>query len=977
MNITELSIDMIGLSVRSRNALKRIDVCTVGDMLPLKEESLLQVRNLGQKSVQEILQKIEEYKSKMESGENRQEEASRVAAAAPIDFEAWLSEKENQAYVSAWLQERNAKIEELELLSTRAFNLLLFNGYDHVHQIAFVPVEKLLEIPRMDVQTAEEIVRMCMRCIREQKDAILAAAEKTKKAVSIFDMLYMQEYWDRILRYVQTNDVTVASLNLSNRSRNQLLRNGYAKLSDILFLSRQQLLEIPGMGAASAEQIQERIGDYLTKQAAKLISFCNGDESVLWDDEAIRKKILGLYQKSPFGGFSLGEMLETLGLPEQISPERIKRITGRLLAEKELEYVDFRCYRMYGKFEETLLICTDIDERSRDFLQKRLHGSTLAMIAQEYGIERERVRQVVKRDVEKVRLWYAGQTGKGWFDEDYYRYLYETYELDKRDSAKWLGISKTVWNYLNLINAKPGSKNLQAALEDQQGLDVGIRLKIKNYLNRNKIFVDGMWVEKKRADLEKIAVRKFCRENTSFQDFVQIYNGFLEDEEIAYDEEIYCTEAVCGTRKNHLMDARYLLWKQNEQIRYYDIDGRDFTELLDTLNLNAYENIELSTLKFMKEYPDVMEKYDIRDQYELHNLLRKIIPDGSLHDFHCGRTPQICFGNFDRDNAILELLIDNAPISAVDLCSLVHEEYGYDSGVVMANYLKPFAAYYHQGIYSIDQKVMSAEKRKALQAVLTGDFYYIDEIRKQYAKLFPNADLGEINPYNLKNMGFIVLSRYVVQHYPSLEAYCEDILTREDIVDIRPYRRRFAYVQMFSQKLMELKRNLIVTEFEPNMLINFRKLARSGITRKTVQQYCDQVYDFVEDGAYFSIQSLKQDGFESELFGWGFSDWFYANLLLSDDRFSFTNTFGTLILYKGKANITIKSFLINRITEYGWVDSYDLMTELTEKYGCRIDEKADMIYKVQNTEVFHDKILDRLYVNEEAYYRDLDRTGGF
>lgn len=322
-------------------------------------------------------------------------------------------------------------------------------------------------------------------------------------------------------------------------------------------------------------------------------------------------------------------------------------------------------------------------------------------------------------------------------------------------------------------------------------------------------------------------------------------------------------------------------------------------------------------------------------------------------------------------------MIDNAPVSAVDFCRLVHEEYGYDPGVVMANYLKPFAAYYHQGVYSIDQKVMPAEKRRALQAVLTGDFYYIDEIRKQYAKLFPNADLGEINPYNLKNMGFIVLSRYVVQHYPSLEAYCEDILTREDIVDIRPYRRRFAYVQMFSQKLMELKRNLIVTEFEPNMLINFRKLARSGITRKTVQQYCDQVYDFVEDGAYFSIQSLKQDGFESELFGWGFSDWFYANLLLSDDRFSFTNTFGTLILYKGKANITIKSFLINRITEYGWVDSYDLMTELTEKYGCRIDEKADMIYKVQNTEVFHDKILDRLYVNEEAYYRDLDRTGGF
>ena len=55
------------------------------------------------------------------------------------------------------------------------------------------------------------------------------------------------------------------------------------------------------------------------------------------------------------------------------------------------------------------------------------------------------------------------------------------------------------------------------------------------------------------------------------------------------------------------------------------MDGRDYEELLETLKLNAYQNVELSTLKFMETYPEVMKKYDIRDQYELHNLLRKIV----------------------------------------------------------------------------------------------------------------------------------------------------------------------------------------------------------------------------------------------------------------------------------------------------------------------------------------------------------------
>lgn len=138
---------------------------------------------------------------------------------------------------------------------------------------------------------------------------------------------------------------------------------------------------------------------------------------------------------------------------------------------------------------------------------------------------------------------------------------------------------------------KRGKKDLHTALEDHDGLDVGLRLKIKNYLNRNILYIDGMWVEKRRADLEQVVVRKFCSDDVTFDEFCRIYNSFLEQEEIPYDESIYYTDAVYGTRRNRLAEARFLLWKQNGQIRYYDIDGRDYSELLDTLNMASYENI--------------------------------------------------------------------------------------------------------------------------------------------------------------------------------------------------------------------------------------------------------------------------------------------------------------------------------------------------------------------------------------------------
>ena len=863
MDVNNKSIDDIGLSVRSLNALHREGIHTAGDMLECTEESLFQMKNLGRKSVEEILGKIDEIKG--------------------TDADSDVPDKH-----------------------------------------------------------------------------------------PVYELMHMQEYQSLILQYVKANDIEIEDLGLSARPKNRLKAKRYKKLSDIVFLTKEDLLKMRAMGEGSAYEILSRIKEYLADNEERIMAIINGDEAAFWDDRVIRKRILDLYKEIGFGGLSFDEMSERLSLPEQVTQKRLKGIIGNLLAENELEYTDYRCYRVYEKFEKALEECTSIEERSRVFISRRLAGDTLEEIAKDHGITRERVRQVVKRDIEKVRSQYTVRTGIKLFDEDYFRYLYETYFFEKKDGIEWLGIPIQAWNYLDLLDIEQGTKSLQAALDDTHGLDLGMRLKIKNYLNRNKLFVNGMWVDKKRADLEELVVRKYCTEDVSYDEFFRLFNEFLDHEDIPYDEDIYYTEGVYRTRKNHLSEARYLLWKQNEQIRYYDIDSRDYTELLEALNLDSYENIEISTVKFLRDNPEVLKKYDIRDQYELHNLLRKIVPKGSYHDFCCGRMPMIKFGSFDRDSAIMDILIDNSPISSNELADMISNEYGYDPAVIIGTYLQNFSKYYHRGIYSVDQKQMSAENKEVLQAALTEDFYYIDEIRRMYRRLFPEADEGEVNPYNLKTMGLHVYSRYVVQHHDSFDAMVDEILTGEDIVDLTPYKKRFVYVQTFNNKLMEMRRSLQIIEFEPNQVINFRRLEQAGITRKDIQAFCDAVYAHVEKGAYFSARSLKQSGFVSKLYELGFSDWFYANLLISDERFSFANMYSNLILYKGKKNITIKSFEMDRIREYGCIDVFDLINELTERFGCKVDDKWDVIYKVKGTEIYYDNILDRLYSNKDLYYAELE-----
>ncbi|WP_279323481.1 DNA-directed RNA polymerase subunit alpha C-terminal domain-containing protein, partial [Clostridium paraputrificum] len=56
--VLELTIDELDLSVRSFNCLKRAGINTVEDLLSKSEEDMMKVRNLGRKSLEEVIWKL-------------------------------------------------------------------------------------------------------------------------------------------------------------------------------------------------------------------------------------------------------------------------------------------------------------------------------------------------------------------------------------------------------------------------------------------------------------------------------------------------------------------------------------------------------------------------------------------------------------------------------------------------------------------------------------------------------------------------------------------------------------------------------------------------------------------------------------------------------------------------------------------------------------------------------------------------------
>ena len=67
--VLEMTIEELDLSVRSFNCLKRAGINTVEDLINKSQDDMMKVRNLGRKSLEEVIDKLESLGFSLQSDE--------------------------------------------------------------------------------------------------------------------------------------------------------------------------------------------------------------------------------------------------------------------------------------------------------------------------------------------------------------------------------------------------------------------------------------------------------------------------------------------------------------------------------------------------------------------------------------------------------------------------------------------------------------------------------------------------------------------------------------------------------------------------------------------------------------------------------------------------------------------------------------------------------------------------------------------
>lgn len=995
-------LEKMGLSRRSFNALSGEGITGLSLAVLRYPNGFWEIPQLGGESVLEIITAIEDYihlnaqELEISLTDTISEDREATPATVPEDAAAKVpsaaelhADSEQYAKIVQYYTDRETPIGSLKL-STRAYNVLRRANIEQICQALNFYPDGFMEMRNMGKKTSDEICHALESAMQKAYQAIISGHDCDREEpddpgngtvqaevdpipedpanLTLLELLHHPVYKEKAEHFLKANDVPLEAMNFSVRSYNALMHSGYKSLLEILYTYPDNLRSIKNIGAKSIAEIQQAVDSYMEKLQPATAAFCNSDMDALYSDEYITEKLLTRFDGIGFEGLSFQQMREML--PVEISEERIKKCIGALLASHKLEYVDFRCYRVYPSAFDVLKEST-IEPRNKEVFTQRLSGKKLEEIGDDLGLTRERVRQIAQKAIKQLHIFLYNAYGVRLMDEDFYTYLYENYDTPRELWDSYIGVPEETYGYLFNTYAH-GSKPIEEAVNDPE-VNVSLKFRIRDYLNRNMLLIDGIPLENRREVIENYAMEKFCQDEMTYDDFIDRYNSLLQDNSVDFDEKLYYSDKIRRSRSNRLSDSMCCLWKQGERLRFYNISGRDYSELLETLNLTEFQNTEVSTLKFMNDYPDLMKKYDIRDQYELHNLLKKIVDPGTCQDISFSRQPMIRFGQFDRNQAIREVIETFSPISANELTAYLLAEYGYDEATSMANYLLPFMQYYHNGVFSVSFKKIPENRAPLLRKNLPYDFYFLTEIKEIYHKIFPDADLDEINLRSLKALGYTVLEKYVLTRHKTADSFFRDILLKDDVFSITALRKRFGSIQTYYQTWFELRRNMDILLFDKDQYLNIRRLEKLGITKADLRDYCSKVFEEVPENSIFTVHSLK-DNVDSKLNDLGFDDLFYGELLAVGGNFLCARCFGSFVFYKGTLDggFNKKNFCLETLKAYNSVELDDYIADCYEIYGIQISEKYDVLSAISGTEFYYDNIMQKIYRSKNEYYAEFD-----
>ena len=624
---------------------------------------------------------------------------------------------------------------------------------------------------------------------------------------------------------------------------------------------------------------------------------------------------------------------------------------GEIDIQKELNYFikeGLIVFTPEGIRYQRLHIDNYIQSHSQNYpvVSQRLKGQTLEEIGQTMGVSRERIRQIEKNERTRIPIHDVHEMS--------YAKYYTEYDLTMLEFCKVFSFTNSQYRFLELA-CKKLSDNHQIKskemLMQSDELTFIERNKLEDILNKNFLIIGNRKIEKTKLALIEYLIEIYGKEEIRRDDFYDLVRQFVIEHHLDFD--FSSNRALDGV----LDRAKNVLHKYGRKLVHYQVDTEDLISTLQGINFEHYMDQEISAKKLFDNYKEDFNQIDIFDEYELHNLLKRYI--NYLPNYvTIKRMPLIEIGQVDRDEQVLNLMIELSPINVNDFADEYSNKYGVLAQTVKANFLNVIEEFKKGETYFSDAPVLNPVVVDNLKTLLTHPFYMKEDVKNLYAEKY---GAEKIPDYIFNRLGYRNFSEFILlDKFTRAETFFEETYFNKEMFEVDD--NRLYLLGSFRYRLFKKLSNYEVFEYQKDSFISMNKLTNyADITKDDVIELLNE-FDLVVSDQYFTVSHIEFVIEKSKFSELGFDNIFYESILKTTKGYRFQRIGGAMVFRKTKNKFYTYELIDEIVFKYKSMDIYDLMEFLDENYGINLS-KEKIICSCQKTEMYYNPTMEMIYTD--------------
>lgn len=689
------------------------------------------------------------------------------------------------------------------------------------------------------------------------------------------------------------------------------------------------------------------LGTVSTEKIYKALSNIDNTKYLIYQND-FSKEIINILYESDNTEFKIDELKDDkkiIGL--DITFDDLKYSLKKLKKDNKIRFSEDLTTIQFLSLQESIDLNLKKD-KWKEVFERSINGEYFSDVATDMSVTRENIRQIFNKCMSKI----------GKVKEDKYKESYEKYEWTPESFSDFYNVNKKVFYYLG-FKYKLGQVSIEEILDNDNLTD-----KEKNTLKKHLriITYKNYTISANRLKFIDIILKTENRV-MNLKEILSFYNKIVED---------YKFETIPGMEKVEekstnliaaLLDrSEFVVQSNHNQYRYYDykILAKSDIQLLENM-LNVEDGI-YSARKFYEENLMLMQSLDIQNQYELHNILRKVISNSKIS---FGRMPDIYIGETDKTEFLIKLINRLSPINVDDFCKMMENDYGHIPSTMYAylyNYLNEFIT---NNI--LDTKLLEFNNKELsiLSEQLNKNIYSISEINKIIADYTHKDGVKYLNNLNFSRLGYKVREQYIFkQDIGSIDDYVKKTILKDNFYIESDELKKLGSSYIWTISLMLINKEIF--KIADNMYITKKGIEEKGISVEKIENTETKIKNSIKENEVFNIYILKKKNTINKEDFFGFSESFLENILQYSKGIQLLRIEGNYLFVKSEKNYNKSKFVNSILNKICPIKVDDSLKFLKDNYNIEIDKYTILSFMDRNIYTYDSdtKIIKKLKEND-------------